>query len=77
MKYLFNFTVTSSYCKTSPVSTSLYCHLSRILKTSIKAYEAMFFDMYVYYIYLSYIGIYIVYTESVFNTLYIEIKHKC
>ena len=31
-----------------------------------KAYEVMFFDMQKY-----------VYSESVFNTSYIEIKHKC
>ena len=35
-------------------------------KNKQKVYEVMFFDMQKY-----------VYSESVFNTLYIEIKHKC
>ena len=38
---------------------------STILKTSKKEYEVMFFDTQKY-----------VYSESVFNTLYIEMKHK-
>ena len=37
-----------------------------ILKTSKKVYEVMFFDRLKY-----------VYSESGFNALYIEIKHKC
>ena len=40
--------------------------LSTILKTSKKVYEVMFFDMLMY-----------VYSESVLDTLYIVIKHKC
>ena len=40
--------------------------LSAILKASRKVYEVMFFDM-----------LKCVLSESVFNTLYIEIKHKC
>ena len=31
-----------------------------------KKYEVMFFDMYKY-----------IYSESLFSTLYVEIKHKC
>ena len=44
----------------------IHWRLSTILKTSKKVYEVMFFDMLKY-----------VYSVSVFNALYIEIKQKC
>ena len=40
--------------------------LSTILKTSKTVHDLMFFDMRNY-----------IYFESIFNTLYIEIEHKC
>ena len=43
----------------------MHLKFSTILKTSKKVYEVMFFDMQKY-----------IYSESVFNTLYIETKHK-
>ena len=48
--------------------TNLRIHrrLSMILKTNNKVYEVMFFDIQNY-----------VYSESVLNTLHIEIKQKC
>ena len=44
----------------------IHWRLSTILKTRKKLYEVTFFDIWKY-----------VYSESVFDTLYIEIKHKC
>ena len=44
----------------------IHGRLSTVLKTSNKVHEAMFFDMSKY-----------VYSESLFNKLYFEIKHKC
>ena len=43
----------------------IHGRLSTVLKTSNKVHEAMFFDMSKY-----------VYSESLFNKLYFEIKHK-
>ena len=44
----------------------IHQRLSMILKTSKKVYEVMFFNIWNYF-----------YSESIFSTLYIEIKHKC
>ena len=44
----------------------IHWRLLTILKTSKKVYEVMFSDMEKYE-----------YSQNLFNTLYIEIKHKC
>ena len=54
--------------KLSHICLRIHWRLSTILKTSLKVYEVMFFYIYIFN------SIYIL---SVFNTLCIEIKHKC
>ena len=63
-QFLFRFT--------SIVAKLLHSQIMNVVKDTLKAfndfkkYEVMFFDMYKY-----------IYSESLFSTLYVEIKHKC